>query len=102
MGHVWYILVELKNLSFTFFASVRNYFCFYVYFFGIGRKRLKLELKSAELTDLDSVMDWYGSLNQPPLRFVVDMLTLDVGKKKITCVKLFVTSTILRSKSMHF
>ena len=25
-------------------------------------------MKSAELIDLDSVMHWYGSLNQPPLR----------------------------------
>ena len=73
-GHVWYLLVAIKNISFTFPCLTKELFLFLFLFFGIGWKQLKL----AELTDLDSVMQWHGSLTQPPLRFVVDILMLEV------------------------
>ena len=45
-----------------------------MFFLGIDRKQLKLAV-----CRIDSAMQQSGSLNQPPLRFVVDTLTLDVS-----------------------
>ena len=44
-----------------------------LFFLGIGRKQLKLAVWR-----IDNAMERRGSLNQPPVRFVVDMLKLDV------------------------
>ena len=48
-------------------------FVFMFFLVSVGNN---YSLKSAELTDLDSVMHWPGSLTQPPLRFVVEILML--------------------------
>ena len=70
--HVIYLL-SLKIFHLQFFAWLRNYFSFYVFFFVMDRKQLKIAV-----CRIDSAMQRRGSLNQQPLRFVVDTLKLDV------------------------
>ena len=71
--HVIYLL-SLKIFHLQFFAWLRNYFSFYVFFFFvIDRKQLKIAV-----CRIDSATQRRGSLNQQPLRFVVDTLKLNV------------------------
>ena len=75
-------LLSLKIFHLHFFAWLRNYLSFYVFFVAIDRKQLKLPV-----CRIDSAMQQSGSLNQPPPRFVVDTLKLNVRykTKKTTC-----------------
>ena len=70
-------LLSLKIFQLHFFCLTKKLFIFlcffFFFFFGIDRKQLKLAN-----CRIDSSMQRHGSLNQPPLRFVVDTLTLDV------------------------
>ena len=68
-------LLSLKIFHLPFFAWLRNYLSLYVlfFFFAIDRKQLKLAV-----CRIDSAMHQSGSLNQPPPRFVVDTLKLNV------------------------
>ena len=72
--HAIYLL-SLKIFYWQFFAWLRNNFSFCVFFFFlvVDRKQLKIAV-----CRIDSAMQRRGSLNQQPLRLVVDTLTLDV------------------------
>ena len=66
-------LLSLKIFHLHFFAWLRNYLSFYVFFFVIDRKQLKLAV-----CRIVCAMQQSGSLNQPPPRFVIDTLKLNV------------------------
>ena len=67
-------LLSFKNFAFTFFCLTEELFIFLCFFFvAIDRKQLKLAV-----CRIDSAMQQSGSLNQPPPRFVVDTLKLNV------------------------
>ena len=67
-------LLSLKIFHLHFFAWLRNYLSFYVFFLlSIVRKQLK-----HAVCRIDSAMQQSGSLNQPTPRFVVDTLKLNV------------------------
>ena len=73
-GGACYLLVELKNISFTVLCLTKKLFLFLCFFFfDIGRKQFKLAV-----CRIDSAMQRRGSRNQQALHFVVDTLTLDV------------------------
>ena len=67
------LLVDLKNISFTVLCLTKKLFLFLCFFFVIDRKQLKIAV-----CRIDCAMQRRGSLNQQPLRFVVDTLKLDV------------------------
>ena len=66
------LLVDLKNISFTVLCLTKKLFLFLFFIFVIDRKQLKIAV-----CRIDSAMQRRGSLNQQPLRFVVDTLKLD-------------------------
>ena len=92
-------LLSLKIFHLHFFAWLRNYFCFYVVF-GIGRKQLKLEVCRIDRSWQCDALAWFTNSATTTLRSWYTHARGQVRKKK--SLVLFVTSTILRSKSMHF
>ena len=91
--------LSLKIFHLHFFAWLRNYFCFYVVF-GIGRKQLKLEVCRIDRSWQCDALAWFTNSATTTLRSWYTHARGQVRKKK--SLVLFVTSTILRSKSMHF
>ena len=93
--HIIYLL-SLKIFHLHFFAWLRNYLSFYLFFFfAIDRKQLKLAL-----CRIDSAMQQSGSLNQPPPRFdtLIRSSSMSGKTKKTTCQLLNFEK---QSKSMH-
>ena len=89
-------LLSLKIFHLHFFAWLRNYLSFYLFFFfAIDRKQLKLAL-----CRIDSAMQQSGSLNQPPPRFdtLIRSSSMSGKTKKTTCQLLNFEK---QSKSMH-
>ena len=93
---------SLKIFHLHFFAWLRNYFFLCVcVFFGIGRKQLKLEVWRIDWCWQCDALAWFTNSATTTLRCWNTHALGQVRKEKKSLV-LFVTSTILRSKSMHF
>ena len=99
MYDIYFLSFKICHLH--FFAWLRNYFnlllCF---FFGIGRKQLKLEVCRIDRSWQCDALAWFTNSATTTLRSWYTHARGQVRKKK--SLVLFVTSTILRSKSMHF
>ena len=90
-------LLSLKIFHLHFFAWLRNYFMF---FFGIGRKQLKLKVCRIDRSWQCDALERFTNSATTTLHGWYTHSRGQVRKKK--SLVFFVTSTILRSKSMHF
>ena len=77
--------LSLKIFHLHFFAWLKNYFCFYV-FFCIGRKQLKLEVCRIDRSWQCDALAWFTNSATTTLRSWYTHARGQVRKKKITRV----------------